>query len=210
MTAEASEDPLGLGPGGGDLVEIELSDDDVLDAMRRIPGYLDISTEDFRAIYRLAHAHALERMFRGVRAEALMRTGIEPLVPDMPLDAAAKAMARQRSKGLPVVDPGGYVVGMLTETDFLRRLRAETFVELLLRLVEDQGNFMHRCHESLVGDAMTAAPVTIATDAGCRAIASAFHAHAGRSMPVVDAEGRLRGLLLRKDFVKAYPLEALL
>ena len=54
----------------GELIsEVELTDEDVLDAMRQIPGYLDISTEDFRAIYRrhLAHTHALGRM-RGASA----------------------------------------------------------------------------------------------------------------------------------------------
>src|SRR5574340_609316 len=54
----------------GDLVgenspEIELTDDDILDAMHLIPGYLDITTEDFRSIYHLAYRHALERMFVG-------------------------------------------------------------------------------------------------------------------------------------------------
>jgi CBS-domain-containing membrane protein len=42
--------------------EIELSDEDILDAMQHIPGYLDISTEDFRIIYHLAWQHALERL----------------------------------------------------------------------------------------------------------------------------------------------------
>jgi len=42
--------------------ELALSDDDILDAMQHIPGYLDISTEDFRIIYHLAWQHALERL----------------------------------------------------------------------------------------------------------------------------------------------------
>ena len=42
--------------------EIELSDEDILDAMQHIPGYLDISTEDFRIIYHLAWRHAMERL----------------------------------------------------------------------------------------------------------------------------------------------------
>lgn len=42
--------------------EPELSDEDILDAMRQIPGYIDISTEDFRLIYRLAWRHALQRL----------------------------------------------------------------------------------------------------------------------------------------------------
>lgn len=46
--------------GGG--CEPELSDEDILDAMQHIPGYLDISTEDFRIIYHLAWQHAMERL----------------------------------------------------------------------------------------------------------------------------------------------------
>ena len=42
--------------------EPELTDEDILDAMRHIPGYLDISTEDFRAIYHLAWRHAMARL----------------------------------------------------------------------------------------------------------------------------------------------------
>ncbi len=42
--------------------EPELTDEDILDAMRHIPGSLDISTEDFRVIYHLAWRHAVVRL----------------------------------------------------------------------------------------------------------------------------------------------------
>lgn len=42
--------------------EPELTDEDILDAMEHIPGYLDISTEDFRIIYHLAWKHAVARL----------------------------------------------------------------------------------------------------------------------------------------------------
>jgi len=42
--------------------EPELTDEDILDAMQHVPGYLDISTEDFRVIYHLAWHHAIERL----------------------------------------------------------------------------------------------------------------------------------------------------
>ena len=210
MNTETTLDPKAVRAGGDDVPELDLSDDDILDAMRHIPGYLDITTADFRAIYHLAHRHALDRLFRHVRAGSLMRTGIEPLHPDTKLDEAARLLAEQRRKSLPVVDVGGIVVGMLTETDVLRRLKADTFLEVLLRLIVDQGTFTHRCHETPVSEAMTAPAVTVGADAGFREIVGAFHAHEGRSMPVVDNAGRLQGLLLRKDFVSAYHLEDLL
>jgi CBS domain-containing membrane protein len=210
MKADTTLDPQAIHAGGDDVPELDLSDEDILEAMGRIPGYLDITTEDFRAIYHLAHRHALARVFRHIRAGSLMRTGIDPLHPDTRLDEAARLLADARRKSLPVVDAGGCVIGMLTETDFLRRLKADTFLELLLRLVADQGSFNYRCHETPVSEAMTAPAVTVTADAGFREILSAFRAHGGRSMPVVDVRGRLKGLLLRKDFIEAYHLEDLL
>jgi CBS domain-containing membrane protein len=44
------------------MLEPELTDADILDAMQHIPGYLDISTEDFRVIYHLAWQHAVARL----------------------------------------------------------------------------------------------------------------------------------------------------
>ncbi|MEJ2344610.1 MAG: CBS domain-containing protein [Gammaproteobacteria bacterium] len=190
MSEHSGFDSKALHAGGDELPELELSDEDILDAMQHIPGYLDVSTTDFREIYHLAHRHALQRLFAGVNAGSLMRVGVEPVRPDATLERAAAVMARQGLKAVPVVDSDERLVGMLTETDYLRRLRADTFLELLLRLVSDVNSFLE--------------------EAGFFEIISAFHRHEGRSMPVVDGDGRLRGLLLRKDFVHAYHLEELL
>ena len=50
-------------------LELELSDEDILDALAHISGYIDISTEDFRAVYHLAWRHALARQ-RALQAAA--------------------------------------------------------------------------------------------------------------------------------------------
>lgn len=42
--------------------ELELTDEDILDALAQIPGYIDISTEDFRTVYHLAWRHAVARL----------------------------------------------------------------------------------------------------------------------------------------------------
>jgi len=206
MTQNFSDELAGDIPGENSP-EMELTDGDILDAMQHIPGYLDITTEDFRSIYHLAHRHALERLFSGVTAGRLMRSAITPLQPDMTLDIAARALADSGYKALPVVDASGHVIGMLTETDFLNRLKAGSFLELLLKLLEDSFEFTHRCHETRVSAAMTQPAVTVSREAGFMQILEAFHRHGGRSMPVVGDDGRLLGLLLRKDFIAAYNLK---
>lgn len=194
-------------PGGaaadGDVPEVELSDEDILDAMQHIPGYLDITTEDFRQVFHLAHHHAVDRLLGGLRAETLMRPVPTPLPPGMMLDEAARTLVASGFKALPVVDGEGRVLGMLTETDFLCRLKAGTFLELLLRMIDDSCEVSHRCHETPVREAMTAPAVTVRPEAGFREVMAAFRAHTGRSMPVADSDGRLRGILFRKDFLEA-------
>jgi CBS-domain-containing membrane protein len=208
MSEERRDDTDDEAGGLDPSEELELADEDILDAMAHIPGYLDISTQDFREVYHLAHGHALERIFGRTLAGDLMRTGVTPVGPETPLDDAARSLAEQKLKSLPVVDADRRVVGMLTETDFLRRLEAETFLELLLRLVQDSEGFTHCCHGTSAGAAMTAPAVTVGREAGLLEIANAFHRHPGRSMPVVDAEGRLLGLLMRKDFIGRFRLGA--
>jgi CBS domain-containing membrane protein len=210
MTEKHGEpvDPL-AGATDEALPEIELADEDILDAMRHIPGYLDISTEDFRTIYHLAHHQAVDRLFSEIRAESLMASDFTPIGVDMRMDEAARSLVTQRFKGLPVVDDQGRLCGMLTETDFLRRLQAGSFLELMLRLLESGGALAARCHETRVGDVMTANAVAVGRQAGFREITAAFHRHRGRSMPVVEADGRVCGLLLHRTFISACHLEKL-
>lgn len=200
---ETKARPSGTGAELDGVPSVALSDEDILDAMRNISGYLDITTEDFREVYEIAHRHAADRLLGGLRAERLMRTDVAALAPGMMLDEAARTMVRSGYKALPVADDSGRVIGILTEADFLRRLQAGTFLELLLRMIDDSCEVSHRCHETPVRDAMSAPAVTVPPQAGFREIIAAFRRHAGRSMPVTGDDARLRGMLLRKDFLEA-------
>jgi CBS domain-containing protein len=126
------------------------------------------------------------------------------------LDEAATALIRSGYKALPVVDANGRVTGILTENDFLRRLNVDTFLQFLLSMLDEAFEFKHRCHETPVTEAMTSPAITVGKDAGFAETIAAFHRHDGRSVPVVDGDNRLLGLLLRKDFLSAYHLENLL
>lgn len=94
------------------MPEVELSDEDILDAMQHIAGYIDISTEDFRAVYRLALRHAVERLCGNIGAR-------EPaLSAPMTLAEAAHTLEQSGHAALPVVDGQGRVCGMLLRKDF--------------------------------------------------------------------------------------------
>jgi len=184
-----------------DLAELDLTDDDIIEAMREIPGYLDITTTDFRTIYHLAHRHALDRLFSGITAGRLMRREICPLEANTPLAEAVSSFVRQRLKSLPVVDGQRRVLGILTETDVLRGLGAESFFALLARVIADAGCIKSHQHHLPVGELMTSPAVSVSEGAGLRELHAAFSSHPGRAMPVLRADGRLAGVLQRKVFL---------
>ena len=196
-------------PTPDDPTEIALSDADILEAMREIPGYLDITTSDFRTLYHFAHRHALERLFGGLSAGRMMRTGIEPLTPETPFAEAIGALTRQGLRSLPVIDPERRVIGDFTETEVLRTLGAERLLDLLARLIEQPAPIDARTLEIQVGTLMTAPAVCVPTTAGVHEIFAAFTRHPGRATPVLAPDGRLAGLLLRKDVLHAAHLEGL-
>jgi CBS domain-containing membrane protein len=47
---------------------MDISDDDVIDAMRQMKAYLDITPGDFKEIYRYAYAHAHQPIMNAVTA----------------------------------------------------------------------------------------------------------------------------------------------
>ena len=51
-----------------------------------------------------------------------MHTPVVTISPDESLSAAARQMVEKQIGGLPVMDSGGRMVGILTETDLLRAL----------------------------------------------------------------------------------------
>jgi CBS-domain-containing membrane protein len=182
---------------------IDLSDEEIVGAMREMAGYIDVTARDLREIYRRAYPRAVERSLRGLRAGELMRIGTRPAHTQMALLDAARLLVEQSVRSLPVVDDGGRVVGVLAEADFLHQLHAGSTLQLLLRLLEEPSAVDSAPCGSSVSLAMRSPAVTVTVDAGFRAIASAFARHSGSSMPVVDAEGGLLGMLVRRDFASA-------
>lgn len=192
-----------------DPTEIALSDADILDAMRAIPGYLDISTEDFRTLYHFAHRHALERLFGGLTAGRMMRVDITPLTPELTFAEALRAFAAQQLRTLPVVDPEQHVIGVLTETDVLRTLGVTRLLDWIAHQIEQPTALNPHLLARPVSALMTAPAICVPTTAGVHEIFAAFTRHPGRAMPVLGADGRLAGVLRRKDVLHAAHLEGL-
>lgn len=115
------------------------------------------------------------------RSEAGMIVEPVTLPPDAPVAAALDLMARYHISGVPVTDAEGKLVGILTNRD--------------LRFESDTGQ--------PVSNLMTSRNLVTAPAGTTLAEAEAIlHRHRVEKLPVVDADGRLKGLITVKDIQK--------
>jgi CBS-domain-containing membrane protein len=193
-------------PETGPTPGIDLKEEDILEAMRAIPGYLDITPGDFKEVYRLAFAHALERLSRAVTAAEIMTTDVVTVKPDTPVGEVAAAMGRRGVSGVPVVDAENKVVGVISEKDFLSRMGvkdARNFMSLVASCLMTKGCVPLPIECALAGDLMTSPAVTVAPDTPVRTIAALLTDRGINRVAVADPAGRLLGLVSRADIVKA-------
>jgi CBS domain-containing membrane protein len=185
---------------------LEIKEEDILEAMRAIPGYLDITPGDFEEVYRLAFAHALERLSRDITAAEIMTTEVVTVKPDTPVAEVAAAMGRRGVSGVPVVDAGQKVVGVISEKDFLTRMGVQdgkNFMSLVANCLITKGCVALPIKAALAQDIMNSPAVTVPPDTPVKDIAVLLTQKSINRVAVTDPAGRLLGLVSREDIVKA-------
>ncbi len=120
------------------------------------------------------------------RSEAGMVTQPVTIAPEANLQEVDEVCSQYRISGLPVVDDDGMLLGIITNRD--------------LRF-EDDGT--RPVHEVMTTTPLVTAPVGISNEDALALLAK----NKIEKLPIVDPQGRLKGLITLKDFAKAdkYP-----
>ena len=181
-----------------------LTEDDVLDAMRSMQGYVDITPGTFREIYELAYDHAVRRM-RGLRrAGEIMTTPVHCLRRDMSAAEAAAFLAGHGIAGAPVLDGRGLVCGVVSEKDFLRRMGLSgmpSFMNVIARCLTSSGCLVSNLKALALADLMSSPAVVASETASVAEISELFAKHGINRLPICDGEGRPVGIVTRGDLV---------
>lgn len=117
---------------------------------------------------------------------------------------AANILSEKNISGLPVVDKGNKVIGIITQADILSIVgmrKEHTFKDLLKHML---GEPLPECKiGDIVGDIMVSSPVTIKARANIAEAAQLMNEMKIRRLPVVDEKGLLIGIISRADILKA-------
>lgn len=111
--------------------------------------------------------------------------------------------------GVPVVDPHGRVIGVVTEADLLPK-QASVGVDRArwLALATEPGGRFRGWLEKTEGmtavDLMSRPAVTVAAEEDVHAVARTLLRRGLRSLPVVDRDGKLLGVIARRDVLSIF------
>ncbi|MBM9605332.1 CBS domain-containing protein [Desulfopila inferna] len=181
---------------------LEISEQDVLEAMKRIPGYLDITPGDFKEIYKAAYALAIQRLLTDLKAVNIMTTSVVVVDQEMALVDAAALLAEKQISGAPVVNRQGILVGVVSEKDFLKEMgfgATPSFMQIATHCLNDRSCMIGRLHNRTIGDIMSRPPISGAAEMTVGAISSIFADKQINRLPIVDADQRLIGMVTRTD-----------
>lgn len=143
-----------------------------------------------------------------MQASDIMTTEVVSVRPGTTVFEAATLLAGHHISGVPVVDEGGAVVGMLTEADLLHRVETGTgkpqrswLGEFLHSTRKLAGEYLKE-HAVRVADIMTDNVVAVAPDTELSEIADLLERHHIKRVPVL-AEGKLVGIVSRSNLIRA-------
>jgi len=185
---------------------LEVSDSDIYEAMKDIPGYLDITTADLKEIFRFAYRHAIDRLRRSVKAADIMTRAVYFVKTHTPLRDVAEIMAAKRIAGVPVLDDAESVVGIISEKDFLAHMgNADTahVMGIISACLEGKGCLAAPIRSKKASDIMASPAITVYEDTSAFEIIGLFNDRNINRVPVVDSSGKLTGIVSRADILRA-------
>jgi CBS domain-containing protein len=130
---------------------------------------------------------------------------------DMSLKEAAGLLAKFRVHGLPVVDGENKVIGIIAESDFFTKDESNIFLPTFFDFIErgskgdmDDSESEKIRQKNKVEDIMTADCVTVKENFEIKDLIGIFRDKNFNSVPVVDDQGALIGIVAILDVIKLF------
>jgi len=185
---------------------MDISDDDILKAMKDIRGYLDITPGDFKEIYRFAYKHAVDRLAHSITAKDVMTRSVVFVKKDSSLEEVADILDRHPISGVPVIGDDQSVAGVISEKDFMFHMGAKemrSFMGVVAHCLRNKGCIALPMRKQKAEDIMTSPAITVREDTPVFEIANMFIEKNINRTPVTDRSNKLIGIVTRADIVRS-------
>jgi CBS domain-containing protein len=142
-----------------------------------------------------------------MRAHHIMTKDVITVTPHTSIEAAAKIMLRTHISGLPVLDDAGKLVGIVSQSDFLRRSEIGTgrkrpaWLQFLIGPGKAATDFV-RERGRKVEDVMTEDPITVDEETTLEDLVELMEKKGIKRLPVMDGN-ILKGIVTRSNLLQA-------
>ncbi len=142
-----------------------------------------------------------------MKVSDVMIFDITAVFEDETIDRVIDMMSKQFVTGIPVVDEDMRVVGFITDNDIMKASIPSYFALLQsASFLPDTNQFvknMARIRDHKVSEYMSKPPIVIKEDAPLIHAADLMMRHNIKTIPVVDDDGRLLGIITKIDILRA-------
>ncbi len=148
-----------------------------------------------------------------MKAQDIMTKTVATVRPDTSIQEIAALMVEKHISGLPVLDEGGKVLGMVSQSDLLHRAEVGTERKhkwwfRILADTKDMAREYSKAHGLRAGDVMTRYVISVKADAELSDVADILDSNRIKRVPVIEGD-RLVGIITRGDLVRALSLSQL-
>jgi len=150
-----------------------------------------------------------------LQARDIMTTEVMTVSPQTTVLDLARLLAEHKINGAPVVDDNGRLVGVVTQSNLIDRVKKFELPHVVTILdahfyLELPGTFKKNLEKlvgNLVSDIMAAPPVTITADVQVDEIASIMARRQVHTLPVLDGD-KIIGIIGKIDIIRALGQES--
>lgn len=171
--------------------------------LRRYNQVVDISAEELEELFNRAQQQAFRRRSGEVSCADIMSRDVVTVEFGTPLQEAWALLRRHHIKALPVIDGARHVIGIVTQSDFMKHAQLDDFdsfgakfrdfIRRTLRTHSDKAEVVGQIMSKPVKTATTTTHIVelvpLLSDAG-------FH-----HVPILDDQGKLAGIVTQSDLV---------
>jgi CBS domain-containing protein len=144
-----------------------------------------------------------------MRAVDVIVRDVVTIRPDTDVAEAIRLLAEHDVSALPVVDPAGNLVGVLSEADLIRRVEIGTekrrpWWQEAVTGASTLATDFAKSHGKRVDEIMTSGVISVAEDTPLAEIAALFERKGIKRVPVVR-DGKLVGIVSRSNLIRHWP-----
>lgn len=172
---------------------------------------LDVSRDDLESLFKQTEMQAYRRRFHQILCGDIMSRDVITVEFGTSLEEAWALLRNHQIKALPVLDRARRVIGIVTQTDFMRHADLDLhqdFESKFKRFIQRTKD-LHSDKAEVVGQIMSNKVATTNADAHIVELVPLLSDGGLHHIPVIDHERRLCGMVTQSDLVAALYRERL-